>query len=356
MRPMRATPLLFAATLASCGGGGGDPDAAPPADAGPDARPSPAAELGLVAGDPLPPGDWLVLNRWDLPDSVFALSPADLGGAARLVFSANRVWSMGARADGGAIVFSSTDPDQAGDFGLQTGDAVQNTFRYDPATGEVALMAAAGSSWVNVNDECHEPTADGAYVYLCRRYDFVDDPFSFQGWRLGRISTADDSFEFLRADAPTGPWEFNAQAIAGTSQILFELRARPPATGTALWTRDLTDGTEAMVQATAARPYLAPDGHRVLFANTTDLYKLWMFDLAQPSTPAISVSPTANAGDAAWSPDGQTIVYTVYDDQLICDHLERVTWTGTAWSAPVRVRDCAQTGEFITDISWVTVP
>ena len=50
------------------------------------------------------------------------------------------------------------------------------------------------------------------------------------------------------------------------------------------------------------------------------------------------------------------MVYSVYDDEHACDHLERVTWSGTAWSAPVRVRDCNQTGELITDLAWITIP
>ena len=55
------------------------------------------------------------------------------------------------------------------------------------------------------------------------------------------------------------------------------------------------------------------------------------------------------------SPDGNTILYTVFDSANSCDHLEKVTFSGT-WSAPIRVRDCSVTGEFITDISWLTVP
>jgi hypothetical protein len=33
-----------------------------------------------------------------------------------------------------------------------------------------------------------------------------------------------------------------------------------------------------------------------------------------------------------------------------------VTWGGAVWSAPERVRDCTQTGEFITDLSWIRIP
>jgi Tol biopolymer transport system component len=69
----------------------------------------------------------------------------------------------------------------------------------------------------------------------------------------------------------------------------------------------------------------------------------------------VPVSPTLDVGDGVWSPDGNAIVYTVFDQTRSCDHLERVTWSGTAWSAPVRVRDCAQTGEVITSLAWVVL-
>src|SRR5262245_40043173 len=174
----------------------------------PDAGPSPVDDIGLVPGDPLPPGQWLLVNEWALPDTVFALDPADLGGARREVLSVARSWSMGASDDGALIAFSSADPMQEAHFGLTIGDAIQNSFRYAPATRTVETLGPAGTTWTNVNDECHAPSADGQYVYICRRYDFVDEPsFSFKGWRLGRFRLADGSFEFLRPDVPNGPYE-----------------------------------------------------------------------------------------------------------------------------------------------------
>lgn len=345
--------------MAACGGGGAgdDVDARPAPDAAADANPgtAPADEIGMMPGDPLPPGQWLLVNEWALPDAVFALDPTDLGGARTEVFSVNRSWSMGAAPDGSAIYFSSVDPNQAADFNLTIGDAVQNTFRYVPTTGVTTLLAPAGADWTNINDECHAPTADGTYVYVCRRYDFVDEPFSFKGWRLGRYTVADGAFEYLRPDAPTGPYELGPQPIAG-GELIYEQVARPPASGRSLWTRDLAAGSEVMVRDHASRPVVAPDGHTVLFLDTTDQSRLWQLDLAAPAAPPISVSPTLGVGSAAWSPDQQTVVYTIYDDALVCDHLERVTWTGAAWSAPTRDRDCTTTGEFIVDVAWVTVP
>lgn len=339
--------------LVACGDDGSPAgvDAPPLIDAGP----GPADDIQFVAGAALPPGQWLLANDWaSSPNRVIALDPADLGGTARTVFSADRVWSMGAHADGRTIVFSANDPMQEAHFGVTFNDSIQNSFAFDTQQRTISLLAPAGTGWENVNDECFHPTTDGAHVYLCRRYEFTADG-GFLGWRIGRLSLADGSFEFLRPDAAGGPFELSAQELPGTTRILFELRARPPATGSTLHTRDLVSGVELMVRQGAGRVNLAPDGHRVLFADRTDQSRLKTFDLDAPAEAAIPVSPTLSAGDGAWSPDGQTIVYAVFDQANSCDHLERVTWSGTAWSAPERVRDCAQTGEFLPQLAWVTI-
>ena len=146
--------------------------------------------------------------------------------------------------------------------------------------------------------------------------------------------------------SPSG-WHSSAHDSAGSYGA---------ASGVALHIRTLATGAETMLRASARKPVLAPDGHRLVFADTTDQSRLKMLDLDAPSTAPIAVSPTLDVGDVVWSPDGTTLVYNVYDQPQNCDHLERVTWTGTAWSAPTRVRDCAVTGEFITNLAWVTVP
>lgn len=347
--------MLVIPVVAACGGddaSSAGPDAAPMIDAGP----GPADDIGLEPGASLPSGSWLLANRWDpAPDAVLALDPTDLGGTARTVFTASRVWSMGASADGRMILFSAHDPMREMQFGLTLLDSIQNSFVFDTVARTVALLAPSDSTWANVNDECHQLSADGAYVYVCRRYDFTAQG-SFSGWRLGRIRVADGSFAFVRPDTPGGPFELAPQELPGGTHVLFELRARPPATGSSLHTRELATGTEVMVRANARRPVLAPDGHRVLFTDPADQSRLKTFDLQAPGDPAIPVSSTTGAGDATWSPDGQTIVYTVFDQANSCDHLERVTWSGSAWSAPTRVRDCTQTGEFITSLAWVTIP
>ncbi|HSD87923.1 MAG TPA: hypothetical protein VLB44_10435, partial [Kofleriaceae bacterium] len=227
---MKALILGLAVVVACDGGDSYAPDAPPMIDAGP----GPADDMHLQAGPPLPAGSWLLANRWaPAPDAVFALDPADLGGAARTVFSADRVWSMGASADGRVILFSGHDPMREQEFGLTLSDSIQNSFAFDTQTRTIALLAPVGSGWANVNDECFQPSADRAYVYVCRRYDFTAQG-SFLGWRLGRIRVDDGSFEFLRPDASGGPFELTPQELRGGTHVLFELRARPPATGASL--------------------------------------------------------------------------------------------------------------------------
>jgi hypothetical protein len=335
--------------VGACGGGGGGPDAASGADADPpDARgPSPADEIGFVAGEPLSSGEWLVLTQWDLPDAIIAVPTSAPDADPLVLFTADRIWSSGVARDGSELFFSSNDPHQAEHFGLEIGDAIQNTFRF--AGGAVSFVPASGT-WENVNDECFAD--DGDHVLVCRRYDFVDEPaFSFSGWRLGRLAKAGGAFTFLRDEDP-GTWELNPQRVGGA--IVYERRARPPASGSSVWSI-AASGAETMIAALASRPNVSPDGAGFVYARTDDQSRLWSRSLAGGDEPRL-VSPTLGAGATAWSPDGNAVYYTVYDDALVCDHVEVVTRSPAGWSAPVRVRDCAVTGEFLVDIAVVTIP
>ncbi|MDX2087030.1 MAG: hypothetical protein SFX73_04225 [Kofleriaceae bacterium] len=337
-------------SMVGCGDDAGQTPDAPPVDAAPGIE----QDIELVARETLPSGSWLLANNWDSdPNTAFVIPTTDFAAPRRELFAANRVWSMTGASDGSTIWFSAFDKAQETHFGLTYNDVVQNTFAYDTAT-QTARSVAMGP-WANVNDECHAPSRDGTKLYVCRRYDFIPPGASFSGWRLGAFTLADGSFEFIRPGDGNTPFELNPQELPGGSKLLFEMRARPPLTGSAIHTRDLATGTETMVRANATRPLLAPDGHRVLFRDTmTRRYRT--LDLDQAGAQPVDVSPTMDPGSAAWSPDGNTIVYAVFDAAMSCDHLERVTYSGGTWSAPTRVRDCAITGEFITDISWLTVP
>ena len=60
------------------------------------------------------------------------------------------------------------------------------------------------------------------------------------------------------------------------------------------------------------------------------------------------------ASGARWSPDGTRVVYTVGDDEVSCSHVEIVAADGSEADAPTRIRDCVESGEFITDLAWIT--
>jgi len=321
-----------------------------PTDAGIDAAAG-LSDIDFTAGLDLPAGSWLLVNDWvPDPNPAFVLPVTDLAAAPRVLFTVNRVWSMGATRDGATIYFSAWDSHQEEHYGVTIGDAIQNTFAYQPASRAVWAVALG-----NLNDECHQPSPDGMYLYVCRRYDFTPD-VTWSGWRVGRIDLVGGGFQFLRADDPGGPYELNPLPLPGGGAVLFEERARPPATGDTLKIRDLTSGAERTVLTQAGRPSLAPDGHRVLFQDRSDQSHYKTIDLDQPAAPPVPVTATTGAGAVAWSPDGNTLLYAVYDQPLNCDHLERVTFDGQSWSTPTRVRDCATTGEFITDLAWLEVP
>jgi len=347
---MRRMRHLVCSCLLVIGCGGDDAAVTPDAPAV-DAAPGIEQDIGFTAGEPLTSGSWLLANDWDAdPNVAFVIPTSDLAAPRRELFAANRVWTVTGAADGGAIWFSAFDAAQDQHFGLTIGDAVQNTFAFDPATRTAHAVTPGG--WANVNDECHAPSRDGRALYVCRRYDFQASG-GFSGWRLGALSLADGAFEFVRPGDGTGAFELSPQELPGGA-LMFELRARPPQTGSTIQRRDLATGVETMIRANASKPLLAPDGHHVLFRDgATRHYQV--LDLDQPAAAAVEVSPTLDPGSAAWSPDGTTIVYTVFDSANSCDHLERVTFTGT-WSAPERVRDCSVTGEFITQIAWLDVP
>ena len=73
-----------------------------------------------------------------------------------------------------------------------------------------------------------------------------------------------------------------------------------------------------------------------------------------PGMPGWTGTATLAAGDVVYFASHGT--WTSADGFHLLDVTPGVTFDGAAWSAPERVRDCADTGEFITDISWIVVP
>lgn len=309
-----------------------------------------AASIMFAAGAKLGAGSYLVFNDWSKdPNSVWAVAVGDVGGARTELFRANRVWSLGTKADGSAMLFAAHDDQQEAHFGVTLGDSIQNTFLFDAASQQVRAVA-----WGNINDECHTFTPDGLATFVCRRYDFTSAG-TFSGWRLAKVRLADGVAEYVRAEQ-TRDFELSPQPLSN-QRLLFELRSKPPASNSAIYVRDLTTGVETKVFDQASRPVLAPDGHHITMLNHADGRKLYIADLDAPTAPLRAVPASAGAADVVWAPDGNSLFYTVFDSANSCDHIERINLLGTPAPTPERLRDCvSHNHEFITKMFWVTVP
>lgn len=321
---------------------------APPPDAGLPA-PTPAS-IQFVAGTKLSSGSYLVFNDWSQdPNSVYAVATNDVGGPRVEVFRANRVWSLGSKADASAMLFAAHDDQQEAHFGVTLGDSIQNTFMFDMPTQSVRAVA-----WGNINDECHAFSPDGTTAFVCRRYDFTSAG-KFSGWRIAQLQLTTGAAAFVRS-AQTTDYELSPQPLAG-NRLLFELRGKPPATNSSIWLRDLTTGVETKLFDQASRPVLAPDGHRIAMVNHNDGRKLYLADIDAPLAPLRSTGATVGAADVSWAPDGTSLMYTIFDSAGPCDHIERIDIAGALPAQPARLRDCQTHGkEFITKMFWVVVP
>ena len=115
--------------------------------------PKPVADdIQFKTVNPMPQGEQLLFNDWNpMPNTVSSIKPDGTGELE--LFEAFRVWSLGVSHDASKIAFACADPMQLEHYGLNLGDAIQNTWLYD-----VASQSASVLSWGNVNDECHSLT------------------------------------------------------------------------------------------------------------------------------------------------------------------------------------------------------
>src|SRR6185369_14945365 len=134
----------------STGGAGGGPTwSCPDTDI-----PLTPGDIQFAALNPLPAGEQILFNDWNPSPNVLKSMTPD-GATTTDVFAAYRVWSMGVSHAAGSIAFSCGDPQQEEHYGVNIGDAIQNTWVYDVAA-QTAKLVAPG----NVNDECHTFSAD----------------------------------------------------------------------------------------------------------------------------------------------------------------------------------------------------
>ncbi len=347
------------AILALCGCSSSSSDASPTRDAGSDApacsfpaagdeadagvaEPT-AADIQFSAVAALPSGEQILFNDWiSAPNAVYSMHPD--GTAATKIFEAYRVWSMGVSQYGNHIAFACGDPMQEQHYGLTLGDAIQNTFVYDAAT-----QSASALSWGNINDECHTFSASGDAVYVCRRYDFQSDGSS-KGYRLGRIDTGSGAFAFLTPDV-TNQFHLHPEPTPDGALLYTRIDVTPPSTQHRSIRRLSPCGDDTLVLDNASGDAVSPDGTRFAYQDYGDNRKIYVANLDGSGAVKIADREGTNL---AFSPDGTRLAYLYNDAGANCSHIDVVHTDGSDAQSPTRVRDCGQTGEMITELSWIT--
>jgi hypothetical protein len=302
------------------------------------------AEIKFAAVNALPSGEQILFNDWNAePNAVSSMTPD--GTKVTEIFRAYRVWSMASSRAGDRIAFACGDPQQELHYGVSTGDAIQHTWIYDVAT-QTAAVAAYG----NINDECHVFAPGDAALYVCRRYDFKPDQTN-KGWRLGRIDLPATSFTFLTDDVAM---EFHLSpqpTLDGKSLYFARIQVSGGKQQSAIMRLPLPGGTAELVRANAKGPALSPDGARYVFQNLDDQRHLYAVGL--DGSGPIKVA-AAEGTSTRYSPDGKQIAYLLWDAPKSCSHLDVVKADGSEAQAPRRLRDCGKTGEFVTELDWIT--
>jgi hypothetical protein len=360
-------PLVVLALLAlRCSGGspaseGGLPDGAidrsqpdlvraeaAVVDRQPDAAPyvPKAADIKFAAVHPLPSGEQILFNDWSPdPNVVHSMTPD--GKTVTEVFRAFRVWSMSVSQAADRIAFACGDPLQEQHYGIKIGDAIQHTWLYDASKQTVSVLAHG-----NINDECHAFGPGDSTLYVCRRYDFTQDG-SFKGWRIGRIDLPGSGFTFLTPEVPPGTeFHLSPQPTPDGKTLYFgRIQISGGKQQNAILRQALPSGTPEVVRPNAKSPTLSADGTRYVFQNIDDNRHLYVATVDGSSLVKVAA---AEGTTARYSPDGKQIAYLVWDTPKNCAHIEAVKADGTEASAPRRLRDCSTSGEFITELDWIT--
>ena len=115
----------------------------------------------------------------------------------------------------------------------------------------------------------------------------------------------------------------------------------------------LPAGAPALALAHASGAMLSPDGTRLLYVDTTQNWTV--FSSLLDGSDVVHVANAAGTS-LRYSPDGTRVAYLVYDQGANCSHIETAAADGSEVDAPVRIRDCAQSGDFITDLAWFVRP
>lgn len=325
-----ATTTVGTGGMGGSGGAGGGEIYIPTAD-----------DIDFTPAAAIPTGEQILFNDWSFPDRLLSMEPD--GSNAIEIFSVYRIWSMGVSRAGDRLAFSAGDSEQEAHYGITIGDAIQHTFVYDFATESVEVAA-----YGNINDECHHYGPNDTAIYLCRRYDFTPEG-TYGGYRLGVITAADQSFEFLVPEEPM-VFTLSPQVTADGSEMYFgRIQIMGAQQQRSIGKIALPDGTPELVRGNAYRPLLSPDGTRYLYADSSQGSALYASDLDGQNQVLVSDLAGTNA---AYSPDGTQVAFLVHDNAANCSMIHVAATDGSQSADPPIIRDCATTGEFITELAW----
>jgi hypothetical protein len=302
-----------------------------------------ANDIGFTPLNPVPSGEQILFNTWSLPDAVFSMRPD--GTSVVEIFRVYRVWSFGVANGRDRLAFACGDPNQEQHYCLNLGDAIQHTWLYDFATQQIELVAGGAT-----NDECHEFSPNDDSIYVCRRYDFTPD-LANKGYRIGRIALPAKDFSWI-TDESAAHMDLYGQPTADESELYFTRVINADFSRT-VQKMALPAGTPALALPNASGAVLSPDGTRLLYVDTEQDWTV--FSSRRDGSDVVHVVNAAGS-DLQYSPDGSRVAYLVYDDSVGCSHIETAAADGSEVDSPVRIRDCAQTGDFITQLAWFGPP
>ncbi|MBX3129924.1 MAG: hypothetical protein KF718_24620 [Polyangiaceae bacterium] len=309
-------------------------------------KPEPA-DVSFSAGSALPSGEQLLFSDWNASPNTVSRIGVDGGGEA-VVFRAYRIWSLGANADASRLAFACGDPQQAQNYGIALGDAIQHTWLYDTATQSASVL-----SWGNLNDECHRFNATSSALYVCRRYDFEQNAaqqWVNKGYQLGRLQVADGAFELL-TPVVSGRLELHPVPSADETLVYFtRILIAGGSQQRTIVRRSLSTDEELDVRPSATLQDISPDFQRMVFQNSADQSKLWVSKL--DGSEAVRVADRSGT-NARFSPDGQKVAF-LYGETQSCSHIEIVAADGSEEDSPTRVRDCGSA--FVADLLWIDRP